>query len=97
MAKVSQELAAKVNRYQELESECNRLYEEICSELIEFSAENADICINGFAIFDEPLGDPQGDGEFCDQYSGYIEDDYHGTYFYPIEDSDKYLGMSYSC
>lgn len=90
-------LADKIRTYQKLQEQTTTLFEEIEKELIKLSPENADICINDFDVYSEPAGEDQGDGEYCDQYSGPCEDDYHGTYFYPIEDSDKYIGMSYSC
>lgn len=33
---------------------------------------------------DEPSGEPQGDGEYCNQ-STYGEDSFYGTYYYPTE------------
>ena len=95
--KVTKELADKIRMFNKLQNQTNSLFEEITEELIRVSPVNADVCITGFDVYSEPAGEDQGDGEYCDQYSGFIEDDYNGTYFYPIEDSDEYVGMSYFC
>lgn len=42
-----------------------------------------------------PTGDPQNDGEFCDQFQ-YYEDCYRGTYYWPIK-GGKYLAGKFDC
>ncbi len=90
--KVSKEIADKVEKYQKLKSETDKLYEE----LREFFEEEHEI--EGFCdpfITDEPQGVRQSaDGEFCDQ-TILGEDWYRGEYYYPIENSDKYVGCHY--
>lgn len=95
--KISKDLVCKVERYSELEEECHSLYEEIGSTLTRLDEQNADVCIDDFYITDSPSGEPQGEGEYCDQWSGYIEDDYQGVYYYPLEGSGKYLAVKYTC
>lgn len=34
---------------------------------------------------DEPSGEPQGDGEYCNQSTAISEDSFYGTYYYPTE------------
>ena len=93
----TKELADKIKTYQKLQAQTISLFNEIEEELIKLSPENEYVSINDFDVYSEPAGEDQGSGEYCDQYSGPLEDDYHGTYFYPIEGSDEYIGMSYSC
>ena len=90
--KVSQEIADKVKQYQELQSQADKLYKEL-KEF--FEEENG---LEGFCtpfIADKPQGARQtDDGEFCDQIT-LGEDWYKGEYYYPIENSDKYVGCHY--
>lgn len=89
--KVSKEIAEKVERYQNLQSEADKLYEEIEEYFLnECDAE-------GFGmpfIADVPTGEEQCDGEYCEQVT-LGEDWYRGTYYHAIEGSDKYVGYSY--
>lgn len=89
--KVSKEIAKKVERYQNLQSEADKLYEEIAG----YFRKECDA--EGFGtpfIADAPTGEEQCDGEYCDQ--GTLgEDWYRGTYYHAIEGSDKYVGYSY--
>lgn len=89
--KVSQEIAKKVEQYQELQSQADKLYEE----LEEYFTEEQGL--EGFRvpfITDKPQGRKTEDGEFCDQIT-LGEDWYKGEYYYPIENSDKYVGCHY--
>ena len=89
---VSKEIAKKVERLNKIEAEAGKLRAELQKEL----GAHFDGCyINGYCIEDEPSGDEQGDGEYCNQYTGYICDSGSGTYFFPIEDSKKYLAVQY--
>lgn len=90
--KVSKEIADKVEKYQKLKSETDELYEELREF---FEKEHG---IEGFYdpfITDKLKGIRQtADGEFCDQTT-LGEDWYSGEYYYPIENSDEYVGCHY--
>ena len=90
---VSKEIAKKVERLNEIEKEWGELLAELHKE---FGERLDGGYLNGYYIADEPRGEEQGDGEYCDQYTGYICDSGSGTYFFPIEDSEKYLAVEYS-
>lgn len=91
--KVSKETMAKVKRLNKLEEEFGRIRQELCEEFAPYM----DGCyIEGFYIEDEPSGDDQGDGEYCDQWTGYSIDTGEGIYYYPIEKSRKYLAIRYN-
>lgn len=91
--KVPKEIAEKAERYEGLKAEADQLYEE----LEEFAYENGfeDFWITGLGTVQKPIGQKQSDGEYCDQYME-GEDSGHGTYYYPIEGSTKYMFIEYS-
>ena len=90
---VSKETMKKVKRLEKLHEEAHRLYQELCEEFHDYMD---GVCINDFHIYNKPCGDGQGDGEYCLQGTwGYCSDSGYGTYYYPIEHSKKYLGISY--
>lgn len=64
--KAPKEIASKAERYKELKKEIDKLYEE----LEEFANENGfeDFWIDGFGVSQEPNGEEQTDGEYCDQW-----------------------------
>ena len=90
--KVSKEIADKVSRYQNLQNQADELYEEL-KEYFEEELE-----LEGFStpcIVDKPQGRQQtADGEFCIQIT-LGEDWYKGKYYYPIENSKKYVCCHY--
>lgn len=89
---VSKETMEKVKRLVRLEKEADDIREELLAEFGEYF----DGCyIEGFSIRDEPCGDDQGKGEYCDQWTGYSMDSGSGVYYYPIEGSNKYLAVNY--
>ena len=89
---IKKEIAKKVERLNKIEAEAEKLRAELHKELGAYF----DGCyINGYYIADEPSGDEQGDGEYCNQYRGYSEDSGDGVYYYPIEHSKKYLAVQY--
>lgn len=89
--KVKREIAEKIERYQNLQSEADKLYEEI----EEYFTEELDVDYFGTPfVTDKPAGEYQGDGEYCDQIT-MGEDWYRGNYYYQIDGSDKYVGYSY--
>lgn len=73
---------------------------QIDKEIQEWLSENScvqynEIFWNDVEIVDEPYGDEQDDGEYCDQSTnGY--DDYWGYYYFPL-DNGKYLKVYYQC
>lgn len=92
---VPKEIAIKANRYEMLKKEVGELYEQLES----WASENGfeDMWINDFGIAQEPVGDEQGDGEYCDQtITG--EDSGYGDYYYPVEGSSQaqYMRIGYS-
>lgn len=89
---VSKETMKKVKRLNKIEEEAQRIRKELFAEF----GDDFDGCyIEGFSILDEPCGDDQGDGEYCNQWTGYSEDSGSGVYYYPIEGSKKYLAVGY--
>lgn len=53
-------------------------------------AEGEIICCDGRCM-DDPLG------YFVEQWTGYCEDDYHGTMYFPVDDNGTVVVVSYSC
>ena len=90
---VSKETMKKVKRLEKIQAEA----EQIRAELHEEFAPYFDGCyIEDYRIEDEPHGDHQQDGEYCNQWTGYSCDTGDGVYYYPIEKSKKYTAISYS-
>lgn len=90
---INKETMKKVKRLNKIEEEARRIREELFAEF----GDDFDGCyIEDFSIRDEPCGDNQGDGEYCDQWTGYSVDSGSGVYYYPIEGKKKYLAISYS-
>ncbi len=91
--KVPKEIAEKAERYEKLKAEVDKLYEE----LEEFANEHrfADFYVETFGVSQEPEGEEQTDGEYCNQWMR-GEDSGDGTYYYPIEGSTQYFWISYS-
>ena len=82
--KISKDIADKI----ELVNKLNKEIGTYLKENVETEG-----CLD-LKIVDKPKGREQGEGEYCDQvYHG--EDWFTGTYYYPIEDSNKYLAMAY--
>ncbi len=90
---VSQEIAEKAARYEKLMNEANKLFEE----LEEYVDENGfdGIYVRSFGVSEEASGIEQSGGEWCDQVIRW-EDSGDGTYYYPIEGSDKYMYVEYA-
>lgn len=91
---ITQEIAEKANEYAKAEKLANILFEEL-SQWFSANTHMDDCSPDGFGITDEPNGTAQGNGEYCDQYN-YGEDSFHGTYYWPIEGSSRYVWVSYS-
>lgn len=89
--KISKEIAAKIEQYQKVKNEADKLYEELEKYFTE------EIDAEGFIepfITDNPTGEQQCDDEYCNQITR-GEDWYRGTYYHQIEGSDKYVGYTY--
>ena len=91
--KVPKEIAEKANEYEMFRKKTGQLG----AELIAWANENRfeDFCVEGFGVAQEPVGEEQIDGEYCDQ-TMYGEDTGYGTYYYPIEGSTQYMWVGYS-
>lgn len=69
-------------------------------EIRKWTSEN--LYVDGFyfesmKIVDEPSGEEQDNGEFCDQSTfEYSEDSFYGYYYFPL-DNGKYLCFYYEC
>lgn len=90
---VPKEIAIKANRYEMLKKEVDELYEELES----WASENGfdGIWVNDFGTAQEPVGEEQEDGEYCNQtMTG--EDAGYGDYYYPIEGKFQYMRIGYS-
>ena len=51
--------------------------------------------VNDFGIAQEPVGEEQEDGEYCNQTMA-GEDTGYGDYYYPIEGKSQYMRIGYS-
>ncbi|HEM3710156.1 TPA: hypothetical protein U1D09_000277 [Streptococcus suis] len=71
-----------------------RKYNRICGFLEELIGDA--LFFNHFYLCSEANGDPQGDGEYCNQSSGYSGDDFSGVYYYPIGEN-LYFAYDYEC
>ena len=93
--KISRKIARKIKKQAKARDKSNKLYEEIDEWFMKNDGD--DTYRGSYNIVNEPCGDNQGDGEYCNQWSGYCEDDYHGIYYFPINHSKKYVAMEYEC
>lgn len=94
---VPKEIAEKVKRYQQLETEASKLYDEL--EVI-FNSDDflGDmVAINNVSLSDNPanIAEPTENGEFNQIITRY-EDSVDGCYFVPVEDSDEFIAVRYS-
>ena len=95
--KVPAEIAEKAKRYQDLNNEAQRLYEELEDWLNENTGADA-VFITDIFVTEEPKGRLQNGDEYCCQSSyGDSGDSFMGTYYLPVEGSDLYLGYGYEC
>lgn len=91
---IAKEIAEKIDEYVKTEKQINILFGEL-SQWFFANTDMNDYYLDGFGITDEPDGIAQGNGEYCNQHD-YGEDSFHGTYYWPIENSSKYVWVSYS-
>lgn len=94
---VPKAIAEKAQAYVDHMAEARKNYDEVMAWL----KENTDIdgvFVGDLFLTEHPRGNPQGEGEYCDQHSvGWCEDSFAGKYYHPIEGSTKYLGYDYEC
>lgn len=96
--KAPKEIVECVEKYAKLRKEFERIekeMEECRRTFVEWEGDTGAYVGNLF-IADEPSGEEQYDGEYCNQ-SCLGEDWYTGIYYYPIEGSDKYVAYEYEC
>ena len=89
--KCSKEIAKKIEKWQKLNYETNKLYDEIETYFVE------ELGAEGFIhpfITDTPKGQLQNDDEYCDQRC-LGEDWFTGSYYHKIEGSKKYAGYTF--
>lgn len=91
--RVSKEIAEKADEYERLKKQEEQIYEELIAWVNENGFE--DFCVEGFGVAQEPAGEEQTDGEYCDQ-TMHGEDTGDGIYYYPIEGSTQYMWVGYS-
>ena len=95
--KVPAEIAEKAKRYQDLNNEAQRLYEELEDWLNENTGADA-VFITDIFVTGEPKGRLQNGDEYCCQSSyGDSGDSFMGAYYLPVEGSNLYLGYGYDC
>lgn len=82
---IPKEIREKIEQRNKLDEELREWFEE------NVDAEGCDI--KYAHIVDKPTGEPQGDGEYCDQKI-LGEDWYCGKYYWTM-DNGKYLCMNY--
>lgn len=90
---VPKEIAIKADRYEMLKKEADELYEELESWANENGFDG--IWANDFGTAQEPVGEEQDGGEYCNQTMT-EEDSGYGDYYYPIEGSSQYMRVGYS-
>ncbi len=90
--KVEQDVLKLIKKLNEHEAEVQRLRQALYNK---FRDAFDGVYIDDFFIVDEPEGDEQDDGEWCDQYTGYESDTGSGTYYYAVEGSKKYIAITY--
>lgn len=92
---IPKEIADKVQAYHDAREIADKAYEEV-TEWLNKNADTDNVYIGDLCVVDEPQGEEQGNGEYCSQQSyGWSEDIFSGTYFLPIEGSNKFLAYTY--
>lgn len=95
--KVPAEIADKALRYQELNKEAQRLYEELEDWLNEHT-DAGDVFITDIFTTETPRGKLRNEGEYCYGHSyGASEDSFMGEYYLPVEGSSLFLGYGFDC
>lgn len=90
-------LESKMDKFKILERRRSELLYTIKAWFYRNDPENKRVDLTDFCIAEKPEGEYQGNGEFCLQYAGFNENEYIGTYFYPIDSSRCYVAVNYTC
>lgn len=90
--KVEKDVLKLIKELNKREAEAKKLREALYNR---FRDEFDGCYITGFFVDDEPRGEEQDDGEWCDQWTGYECDTGSGTYYYAVEGSKKYIAITY--
>lgn len=94
---VPKAIADKAQAYIDHMKEAVKNYNEVKDWLNE-NTESSGVYITDLFLTDTPTGNPQGEGEYCDQSAvGWTGDSFAGKYYHPIEGSKQYLGYDYEC
>ncbi len=94
--KIPEEIALKLAKYEKIKEDKKLLYSQI-ADWLNNNTEADGVYIGEIFIVDKPRGVIQGGGGYCYQICGHLGDNFSGTYYYPIENSDKYLAYNYEC
>lgn len=94
---VSKEIAEKVKRFQQLETEANQLFDELQGLFNSDDFLGDMVLIGGVSISSDPskIAEPTENGEF-NQITTRYEDSVDGCYFIPVEGSDEFIAINYS-
>jgi len=92
--KIPKAIAEKANKYEELRNEVDALFEEL-QEWFSKNTDMDDCYLYEFGVSQEPDGEEQLEGEYCDQCQR-GEDSFDATYYWQIEDSTQYAWVNYS-
>lgn len=98
---VPKEVATYVAEYEKINNQIKELSKDLeaCKKVFtDWEEANCDagVYISELFITKQPSGKKQNNGEYCDQ-TQHGEDWFTGTYYYPIEGSDKYVAYTYDC
>lgn len=94
--KVPINIALKLARYEEVKKEEKILYSQIIKWL-NSNANTSEVHIGDIFITDEPKGVNKVGCKYHYQICLPNSGKFLGVYYYPIENSDKYLAYSYKC
>ena len=101
----------KLLRLAEITAEANEIYDYLKKDWFEdMWGFGASKIYRGCTIDDEGLKDSNGDllsgdgrcmdeplGYFVNQWTGYCEDDYHGTMYVSVDDEGTFVAVDYDC
>ena len=94
--KAPKHIGELAEKYLKLQKETRAAYKALADWLTNEAGSADGVYIDDIFITDEPHGQLQNEDEYCDQWTGYCEDSFSGTYYHPIEGTDKYLAFGYS-
>lgn len=91
---ISTEVVDKVERYAAAQKEADTLWEELKDYFDELGMDG--VYTESFAVVSKPTGKKQNGDEYCDQRcSGWSDDSFSGTYYYPTGDG-RFVAIGYS-